>query len=120
MGARVLFKTEEIAIENSTVEKLAEFFPEAQPVSVPVRLRVSSPAGISFSHQTQIEFCTSREVLFTASVPLEFQERILLESACGSFTADASVAAIRYDNRERAVAARLVRRVPNWILSPNE
>lgn len=115
MGARVLFKTEEIAIENSTVEKLAEFFPEAQAVSVPVRLRLSSPAG-SFSHQTQIEFCTSREVLFAAAVPLEFQERILLESACGSFTADASVAAIRYDNRERAVAARLVRRVPNWIL----
>ncbi|MGH9575935.1 MAG: hypothetical protein ACRD3R_00755, partial [Terriglobales bacterium] len=77
--------------------KLAEYFPEARPVSVPVRLRISGVAGISFSHETQIEFCTSREVLFAAAVPLEFQERILLESACGSYTADASVAAIRYD-----------------------
>ena len=116
MGARVLFKNETTAVEDSTVGKLAEFFPEARPVSVPVRLRISDVAGNTFSQETQIEFCTSREVLFAAAVPLEFQERILLESACGSFTADASVAAIRYDNRERAVAARLLRRVPNWIL----
>ncbi len=115
-GGEVLFKNEATAVEDSTVGKLAEFFPEATPVSVPVRLRATDAAGNPFSQETQIEFCTSREVLFAAAVPLEFQERILLESACGSFTADASVAAMRCDNRRRAVAARLARRVPNWIL----
>ena len=102
--------------EDSTVSKLAEFFPDATPVSVPVRLCISDVAGNTFSQETQIEFCTSREVLFAAAFPLEFQERILLESACGSFIADASVAAMRCDNSRRAVAARLMRRVPDWIL----
>ncbi len=116
MGAAVLFKTEEIALENSTVSKLAEFFPDAQPVSVPVRLRIRDGAGNALSQEAHIEFCTSREVLFAAPVPLEYQERILRESSCGSFTADASVAAMRCDNSRRAVAARRARCVPNWIL----
>ncbi|MCI0627432.1 MAG: hypothetical protein L0387_38265 [Acidobacteria bacterium] len=104
------------ASDDSAVSKLAEYFPEATPVRVPVRLHVSDVAGNTFSQDTQIEFCTDREVLFAAPVPLEYQERILLESACGSFVTDASVAAMRCDNSRRAVAARVVRRVPDWIL----
>ena len=114
----MLFKGEVVSAssEDSTVSKLAEYFPAATPVSVPVRLHATDNSGNQFSQSTLIEFCTSREVLFAAPVPLEYQERILLESACGSFVADASVAAMRCDNSRRAVAARLARRVPDWIL----
>jgi len=114
----VSFKGEVVSASSadSTVSKLAEYFPAATPVSVPVRLHATDNSGNQFSQSTLIEFCTSREVLFAAPVPLEYQERILLESACGSFIADASVAAMRCDNSRRAVAARLARRVPDWIL----
>ena len=57
----MLFKNEATAVEDSTVGKLAEFFPEATPVSVPVRLRATDAAGNPFSQETQIEFYTSRE-----------------------------------------------------------
>ncbi|MCI0621407.1 MAG: hypothetical protein L0387_07020 [Acidobacteria bacterium] len=105
-----------VSTEDSPVGKLAEFFPEARPVNVPVRFHSTDDSGKRTTLSTFIEYSTTREVLFAAPVPLEYQERILLESACGSFLADASVAAMRCDNSRRAVAARLARRVPDWIL----
>jgi hypothetical protein len=117
------------------VGRLAKFFPQATPVRIPIKLSrskhsengestVTSEAndrhkddnGSVFFQNTVIEFGTPREVLFTVDRPLEFADRVLVESADGSLHAEASVVAVQYHPERTAVAARFLKNVPNWIV----
>ena len=122
------------AVGSEFVGRLARFFPEATPVRIPVRLsRVHSQAdtkdhvkenasaggsgnGWGTSQETVIEFGTPHEVLFAVTQPLEFADRVLLESKDGSLRAEASVVAVQYHLERTVVAARFVKNVPNWIV----
>ncbi len=68
--------------------------------------------------QTVIEFGTAREVLFASSLPLEFEDRVRVVNSDGSLDAQATVVAVRYQNGNKAVAARFVDNVENWIIKP--
>ena len=61
--------------QESSTAKLAKFFPEASPVRIPVRLTRVVGEGNSCSESTVIEFGTTREVLFSSTLPLEFGPR---------------------------------------------
>jgi len=105
---------------NSSVGKLAEFFPDAVAVRIPVRVtglrsRGNSPER-ALSENTVIEFGTPQEVLFSSSLPLEFEDRVTLENADGSLKAEASVVAVQYLSGRTAVAARFAGVVHNWII----
>jgi hypothetical protein len=77
----------------------------------------SSPENDSvFLQNTVIEFGTPREVLFMVGQPLEFADRVLLESTDGSLHAEASVVAVQYHPDRTVVAARFLKHVPNWIV----
>ena len=114
------------ALESDFVSRLARFFPDATPVRIPVQL--SRPSGQSNGEpsagghawsvlqETVIEFGTSHEVLFLVAQPLEFADRVLVESKDGSLRAEASVVAVQYHPERTAVAARFVKNVPNWIV----
>ena len=121
--------------EPDVVGRLAKFFPQATPVRIPIKLSrskhsengestVTSEAndrhkdenGSVFFQNTVIEFGTPREVLFTVDRPLEFADRVLVESADGSLHAEASVVAVQYHPERTAVAARFLKNVPNWIV----
>jgi len=127
------------ALEPEIVSRLARFFPEATPVRIPIRLSRShnhengnhshedsqneegsgqSPRdnGTSFLQETVIEFGTPHEVLFTTSRPLEFADRVLIESNDGSLRAEGSVVAVQYHPERTAIAVRFLKRVPNWIV----
>ncbi len=124
------------ALESEFVSRLARFFPEATPVRIPIRLsrstgptdsdsngngngngNGSSPENDSvFLQNTVIEFGTPREVLFMVGQPLEFADRVLLESTDGSLHAEASVVAVQYHPDRTVVAARFLKHVPNWIV----
>jgi hypothetical protein len=120
------------ALEPDAVERLARFFPEATPVRIPIRLsREVDAAGNGnrdsgngsrpdreavFFQETVIEFGTPREVLFVVNRPLEFADRVLVESKDGSLQAEASVVAVQYHPERTVVAARFVKSVPNWIV----
>jgi hypothetical protein len=115
---------------------LARFFPEATPVRIPIKLsRTQSHAnnndngngngsGNASAHEnenvffqnTVIEFGTPREVLFVVDHPLEFADRVLVESNDGSLHAEASVVAVQYHPDRTVVAARFLQNVPNWIV----
>jgi hypothetical protein len=109
---------------------LARFFPEATPVRIPIKLsRAQSKNngngnGDGTAHEnenvffqdTVIEFGTPREVLFVVNRPLEFADRVLLESNDGSLRAEASVVAVQYHPERTAVAVRFLKHVPNWIV----
>lgn len=105
------------AANSSSVGKLAEFFPDAVAVRIPVRVTGLGSRGSSpLSENTIIEFGTPQEVLFSSSLPLEFEDRVKLENADGSLKAEASVVALQYQSGSTAVAARFAGVVHNWII----
>jgi hypothetical protein len=120
------------APESDIVSRLARFFPEATPVRIPIKLSRTDANtngngnGNAAAHQneaaffqnTVIEFGTPQEVLFVVDHPLEFADRVLVESNDGSLHAEASVVAVQYHHQpERTVVAvRFLKHVPNWIV----
>jgi hypothetical protein len=120
------------ALAPDIVSRLARFFPEATPVRIPIKLSRSNGNGNAngngngdasahenekvFLQDTVIEFGTPREVLFVVDRPLEFADRVLVESTDGSFHAEASVVAVQYHPERTVVAVRFLKHVPNWIV----
>jgi hypothetical protein len=118
------------ALAPDIVGRLARFFPEATPVRIPIKLSRAHTNGNGngngdfsahenenvFFQDTVIEFGTPREVLFMVDRPLEFADRVLVESTDGSLHAEASVVAVQYHPERTVVAVRFLKHVPNWIV----
>ena len=98
------------------VEKLAELFPGASHMRIPVRVTALRVGRKRLDEQTTIEFGTAREVLFASTLPLEFEDRMRLANADGSLDARATVIAVRYHGGRKAIAARFAGEVANWII----
>lgn len=107
-----------IAGRQTCVARLAQLFPSASPVRLPVRVTKVGAGKRRLEEQTVIEFGTSHEVLFASGLPLEFEDRVRVVNDDGSFDARATVVAVRYHDGRKAVAARFVGQVPNWIIKP--
>jgi hypothetical protein len=109
-------KTASLAAETTCVGKLAQFFPEAIPVRIPVRVSRlrSNPAIVT--ENTVIEFGTPQEVLFASMLPLDFEDRVHLENSDGSLSVEAEIVAMQVHQGKTAVAARFSRNVTNWII----
>jgi|SRR5262249_13851701 len=109
-------KAAAIAAEESCVTRLAQFFPEAIPVRIPVR--VSRPGGkpATVTEATVIEFGTPQEVLFASGLPLDFEDRVHLENSDGSLIIEAEVVAMQLHQGKTAIAARFLESVTNWII----
>jgi hypothetical protein len=108
------------ALVQDIVRRLAKFFPDATPVRIPIRLsRIETNDNgpqPTFFQETVIAFGTAREVLFALDRPLEFADRVLLESTDGTLCAEAAVVAVQYHPERTVVAARFLKHVPNWIV----
>jgi len=107
-----------VLTEQTCVEKLAQLFPNASAVRIPVRVTTAGAGKRRLKEQTVIEFGTAHEVLFSSSLPLEFEDRVRLVNSDGSLDARATVVAVRYHGGGKAVAARFVGEVGNWIIKP--
>jgi hypothetical protein len=95
--------------------RLAHFFPQATPVRIPVQVsRLDAVAAVA--EHTTIEFGTSAEVLFASALPLEFEDRIQVRNADGTFDVKAEIVAMQLHQGRRAVAARFLEIVTNWII----
>jgi hypothetical protein len=103
-------------LAQTCVEKLAQLFPTASPVRIPVRVMTLSTARRPLQEHTTIEFGTEQEVLFSSKLPLEFEDGVRLVNSDGSLDARATVVAVRYHQGRKAVAARFVGEVGNWII----
>ncbi|HEX6879448.1 MAG TPA: hypothetical protein VF135_03715 [Terriglobales bacterium] len=97
---------------------MAQFFPDATPVRIPVRVTGLEEAGDMESEQTVIEYGTPREVLFVSRLPLEFAGRLRVENSDGSLKAEAAIVAVQVHNGRTAIAARFSTEVSNWIVKP--
>jgi len=105
-----------LALQPELVGRLAKFFPQATPVRIPVTLSRAEDPEDRNGEETVIEFGTPTEVLFAINRPLEFADRVVLESKDGSLRAEASVVAVQYHPNRTVVAARFLKNVPNWIV----
>ena len=98
------------------VAMLAQFFPEAVPVRIPVRVtKINSVTAASTEH-TVIEFGTPGEVLFASGLPLDFEDMVRVKNSDGSLDVEAEIVAIRLHHGKTAVAARFLEDVTNWII----
>ncbi len=104
--------------EPTCVVKLAQLFPSATPVRIPVRVTTLGAGRRRLQEQTVIEFGTAHEVLFASTLPLEFEDRVRILNSDGSLDACATVVAVRYHDGRKAVAARFLAEVGNWIIKP--
>ena len=98
------------------LETLADLFPNVTPVRISIRVSVARGNGHLLEESTVIEFGTSMMVFFESRLPLELADRLHLENADRSLGTDAVVVAIRDGGTKRAIAARFVAEVRNWIL----
>jgi hypothetical protein len=103
---------------ETCVEKLAHLFPNASAVRIPVKVTTLATAMRPLQEQTVIEFGTANEVLFSSGLPLEFEDGVRVVNSDGSLDASAVVVAVRYHQGRKAVAARFVGEVSNWIIKP--
>jgi hypothetical protein len=103
---------------ETCVEKLAHLFPNASAVRIPVKVTTLATAMRPLQEQTVIEFGTANEVLFSSGLPLEFEDGVRVVNSDGSLDASAIVVAVRYHDGRKAVAARFVGEVSNWIIKP--
>jgi hypothetical protein len=104
------------AADGSFVARLAQFFPGAVPVRVPVQVTGGEVSGLKLTENTVIEYGTCNEVLFASSLPLEFADRLRLRTADGALEADVYVVALQFQSGRTAVAARFAHPVANWIV----
>lgn len=107
-----------MAAGQTCVERLAQLFPSASAVRLPVRVMKLGGGRRRLQERTVIEFGTSHEVLFACGLPLEFEDRVRVINADGSLDAKATVVAVRYHDGRKAVAARFIGQVANWIIKP--
>jgi hypothetical protein len=103
---------------ETCVEKLAQLFPNASAVRIPVKVTTLAAAMRPLQEQTVIEFGTANEVLFSSGLPIEFEDGVRVVNSDGSLDTSAVVVAVRYHEGRKAVAARFVGEVSNWIIKP--
>jgi hypothetical protein len=119
-------KQHEIQSSPGCVGRLAEFFPAAVPVRIPVevmKIDGSETDGsqlrgrlASTAEQTVIEFGTPGEVIFASGLPLDFEDTVRMKNFDGSFDVSAEIIALQLDQGKTAVAARFLQDVTNWII----
>lgn len=119
-------KQHEIQSSPGCVGRLAEFFPAAVPVRIPVevmKIDGSESDGsqlrgrlASTAEQTVIEFGTPGEVIFASGLPLDFEDTVRMKNFDGSFDVSAEIIALQLDQGKTAVAARFLQDVTNWII----
>jgi hypothetical protein len=101
---------------ESALRSLAELFPNATPLRIPISVTVARGNGNLLKESTVIEFGTSMMVFFDSRLPLELADKLHLENSDRSLGTDAIVVAVRDGVRRRAIAARFVAEVRNWIV----
>lgn len=100
----------------SALRSLADLFPGVTPMRISILVSLASGKGQSLEESTVIEFGTSMMVFFESRLPLELADKLHLENSDRSLGTDAVVVAVRDGAGNRAIAARFVAEVRNWII----
>jgi len=102
--------------DKSALQNLVELFPRATPLRMPIFVSVQRDNGHSLEETATIEFGTSSIIFFQTNIALELSDKFHLRNSDGSLEAEAVVVAVRSSEKHRAIAARFVNEVRNWIV----
>jgi len=104
--------------EQGCAERLARFFPSANPVRVPVQITALRAGSTSLREATVVEFGGSEHAIFLSSLPLEFDDRVRIERDRNGGAAEATVIAVQYHEGRKAVAVRFLQGPCVWVTQP--
>jgi hypothetical protein len=113
---RQIENREILSQEKSGLRRLVDLFPGATPMRIPIAVVVPRGKGQGLEENTAIEYGTSKMVFFESRLPLELEDRLHLQNSDGSLGADAIVVGLHFIGGRRAIAARFVSEVRNWII----
>jgi hypothetical protein len=99
-------------------ERLARFFPEAESVEVRALLTPLRGGAGTVCESVLVEFASAEKVIFQSTLPLEFNDRVLLAQANGNGEAEGTVIAVQYHEGQKAVAVQFVNGQSAWVNKP--
>jgi hypothetical protein len=113
------------ALAENCAEQLAHFFPQTSAVRVPVQV-MPLGGGSRLRESTVLEYANAEHAIFVSTLPLEFAERVKVQSAPqnsskGNGSArmeEGTVVAVQYHEGRKAVAVRFRRGQCNWVTEP--
>ena len=115
----IMRQTANLAIPSQSepaLRSLVELFPSATPLRISILVSVTRGNGHLLEESTVIEFGTSMMVFFESRLPLELTDKLHPETSDQSLETDAFVVATRDGGTNRAIAARFVAGIRNWII----
>lgn len=104
--------TEEM--ENCAAQ-LSRFFPSAVALRVRVQVTAMRPGQGRLREATVVEFGGAEHAIFLSTLPLEFADRVKLESSERRGSAEAKVIAVQYHEGRKAVAVRFLHGPCDWV-----
>ena len=109
--------------DESCAGRLARFFPGAVPARIPIQVTAVRPGRTRLSETTVVEYNAGEHIIFLCALPLEFDDRVRIEragdAAGGSRgAAEAAVAAVQYQDGNKAVAVRFLKGPCEWVMEP--
>ncbi len=104
--------------EPACTEQLVRFFPQAVALRVAVQVTALRPGKTRLSERTLIEYGSSDNAIFLSNLPLEFDDRVLIERNPGPGRNKAAVIAVQYHEGKKAVAVRFLDGSREWIMQP--
>ena len=99
-------------------ERLARFFPEAEPAEVRAMLTPLRNGAGTVCESVLVEFAGAEKAIFQSSLPLEFNDRVQLEQSNGGAKAVGTVIAVQYHDGQKAVAVQFVNGQAAWVNQP--
>jgi hypothetical protein len=98
-------------------ERLSRFFPRVVPLRIPVQVTAVRGGQSKLREATVVEFGGSEHAIFVCTLPLEFEDRVMLECDARNST-DATVVAVQYHEGRKAVAVKFSDAPCDWVTQP--
>ena len=106
-----------IANEQDCAEQLARFFPQARPVRIPVQVSSSRGGRTTLREAAVVEFGGPEHAIFLSTLPLEFDDRVRIETSGEGRPAEATVVGVQYHEGRKAVAVRFSQGPCDWVVT---
>ena len=106
-----------VELESGCAEQIARFFPEVRPAAMPALLELRRSGGVKVREAIVIEFASAEKAIFHSKLPLEFEDRVLIENDGGHGMA-AKVIAVQYHDGRTAVAVQVLDGLFSWMTRP--
>jgi len=106
-------------VENreACAEELARFFPRLRPVRIPVQVTSKRGGNNHLRETTVVEFAGKEHAIFLSTLPLEFDDRVLVQPTVNGHSAETNVVAVQYHEGRKAVAVRFLGGPCDWVVT---